>query len=82
MDRKPRSFYAIEYAYGRTKHTGGGTRANKIHQFASKAEQVRFVSDCERQEINADELKATDPRVRRAQRYAAQGLEWPQSVAD
>lgn len=79
MDRDPRSFYAIEYAYGRDA-VNNGNRADHIHRFATAAERTRFIDMIERDGRDADPLPATDARVKKALRYAALGLDWPQAV--
>ena len=74
-----RSFYAIVYAYGRNI-VNNGNRADHVHQFANKAEMLRFVDAQEREGNDADPIAASHPDVKKALRYAGYGLPWPQAV--
>ena len=46
----------------------------------SEAERKRFIDEQERSGNDADPIPATHPDVKKALRYAAQSLEWPQAV--
>lgn len=77
-----RMFYAIEYAYGRGL-VNNGPRADRVHQFMTIAARDRWVSDGPPNTTDGgyrEELPARHARVRKAQRAAAVGLEWPQAV--
>lgn len=77
-----RTFYAIEYAYGRTV-VNNGNRPDRVHQFATIAERDRWIADGP-PDVTAsgyrEEAGARHPLVRKAQRAAELGLEWPQAV--
>lgn len=75
----PRTWYAITYAYGRAV-VNRGARADHIHRFASKGARDAFIDTQERDGADTDAITATHALVKRAQRYAAHGLEWPISV--
>jgi hypothetical protein len=75
-----RTFYAIEYAYGRDV-VNNGNRADHIYVFQTEGGRVAFIDRCERTGTDADPLNATHPLVKRALRYVAQGAEWPVAVA-
>ena len=77
--KKPRHFYAIAYAYGRDV-INNGIRADQVHRFPTKAARVAFVHDNNGKPNDVDSLPAKDTRVQTANRYAAQGLEWPIAV--
>lgn len=73
-----RTFYAIQYAYGRGV-VNNGNRPDYIYRFATLAERQRFLA--EHDENKVDPIAATDPLVRKAIRYAAViGNDWPQAV--
>jgi len=72
-----RSFYALVYAYGRHIDNVNGQRADHVYKFKSEAERTRFIDECD---DDADPVKATHPLVKKALRYAQQGLDWPQAV--
>ena len=78
--KKPRHFYAVEYAYGRDTINSRGIRADQIHRFPTKASRVAFVHDNNGTPYDVDSLPAKDARVQTANRYAAQGLDWPIAV--
>ena len=77
--KKQRHFYAIIYAYGRDA-INNGVRADQVHRFPTKAARVAFVHDNNGKPYDVDSLPAKDTRVQTANRYAAQGLEWPIAV--
>lgn len=77
-----RMFYAIEYAYGRGI-VNNGTRPDKVYQFATVAERDRWTSDGPASMNDSgyrEAAVARHPLVRKAQRAAELGLEWPQAV--
>ena len=78
--KKPRHSYAVEYAYGRDAINSRGVRADQIHRFPTQAARVAFVHAHDGQPNDVDSLPAKDTRVQTANRYAAQGLEWPIAV--
>lgn len=71
-----KKFYAIVYAYGRNVQNLNGTRADHIYKFDTVAERTRFIDE---HGEDADALKATDARVKKALRYA-EHFDWPQAV--
>ncbi len=74
-----RFWYAIEYAYGR--HVlNNGLRGDLVYRFATKAERNSFVDRREREGVDVDPVRATDPRVKRALRYYAVLKDWPIAV--
>lgn len=79
-----RQFYAIIYAYGRDTVNKNGARADHIYRFSTEAERTRFIDEQERAGQDADPIKATHPKVKKALRYAEQyermGMEWPVAV--
>lgn len=78
----PRMFYGIEYAYG-CGIVNNGPRADKVHQFATVAERDRWASDGPASLNDSgyrEAAAARHPLVRKAQRAAELGLEWPQAV--
>lgn len=79
---RPRVFYAIAYAYGRSV-INHGTRPDHVYQFATVAERDRWIADGP-PDITAsgDREAATSrhPLVRKALRAAELGLDWPQAV--
>lgn len=79
VPKMARTFYAIVYAYGRNV-INNGTRADHVYRFSTEAERQRFVDEMERSGQDADAIRASHPDVKKAIRYAAQGLDWPQAV--
>ena len=75
----PRSYYALVYAYGR-RIINNGNRADHVYKFDTEGERTRFIDEQERDGNDADPVKATHPDVKKALRYAQQGLDWPQAV--
>lgn len=77
-----RTFYGIEYAYG-LGVSNNGTRADYVYTFSSVAARDRWIEDGPA-DMNAagfrDAVSAQYPLVRKAQRAANLGLEWPQAV--
>lgn len=71
--------YAIVYAYERDVENKGN-RADQIHRFKSQVERVIFLDGCDLDGIQADAIKQSHPKVRKALRYAKQGADWPQRV--
>lgn len=72
-----RTFYAIQYAYGRNV-VNHGNRPDYIYRFATQAERQRFLAE---QAGESYPIAATDPLVRKAIRYATQiGDNWPMAV--
>ena len=78
--KKQRYSYAVEYAYGRDAINSRGVRADKVHRFPTKAARVAFVHANDGTPYDVDSIRAKDVRVQTANRYAAQGLEWPIAV--
>jgi hypothetical protein len=75
-----RTFYAIEYAYGRHV-VNNGNRPDYIHRFNTVAERQRFLAERAGSEHDVDPIDASDPLVRKALRYAAViGDNWPMAV--
>lgn len=74
-----RTFYAIVYAYGRNT-VNNGNRADHVYRFSTEAERTRFLDEQERDGQEVDPIAASHPDVKKALRYAGQGLDWPQSV--
>ena len=77
---KPRFWYAITYAYGRDAINSRGVNADQVHRFPTKAARVAFVHDNNGTPNDVDSIRAKDTRVQTANRYAAQGLDWPIAV--
>lgn len=80
VTRNSRTFYAIEYAYGRGV-INNGQRTDHIHAFSTEGARVAFIDQRERGGVEVDPLPATHPLVKRAIRYAEQGADWPVAVA-
>lgn len=74
-----RSFYAIKYAYGRNV-INNGNRADEVYRFNTVGERTRFINEWEREGVDVDAVSANHPEVRKAIRYAALGIDWPQAV--
>ena len=77
--KMPRHFYAIIYAYGRDV-INNGIRADQVHRFPTKASRIAFVHANDGTPYDVDSIRAKDVRVQTANRYAAQGLDWPIAV--
>ena len=78
--KKQRHSYAITYAYGRDAINSRGVNADQVHRFPTKAARVAFVHANNGKPNDVDSLPAKDVRVQTANRYAAQGLDWPIAV--
>ncbi len=72
--------YAIVYAYGRDAINHGGSRADTVHRFPNEMQRRRFLDEQETGGYQADAVKQSHPKVRKALRYADQGGDWPQLV--
>ena len=71
--------YAIVYAYGHDVENHGN-RADSVHRFPNVAQRTRFLHEQEAGGFQADAIKQSHPKVRKALRAAAQGGDWPQLV--